>query len=379
MVSKSLSNKMKSIHRYNDFINEIKRSDLNFFLDNSISNKFTCSIEIELETLDTEGVDQDYSEDYIEGIIVKIEKSILKELYRIETFEMSDDISDFIEMILDEVRNEVDDYEYLIDEILDSEKYTEDGNQSLIVELIKQQVLTYFFSDNFEYLEDKFKEHLPNFHSKYKKIIKFELDNTLDRGIEISNTSYFNNINELVSLVKDFFMYFEKQTYWIFNERTGIHINIGTKEKSEYNPIKGLLFLNDTGNSPFVFSNMEWRKNSKFCGSIINKLREKEDVLEMCRRKLLSNDTNDCEKILNDELYRILNKEGYKNFGVNLVPLKKFNYIEFRYIGGQIKEDIIVDKILYFSFIVHQMTNESFKRKDYLKKLYLFLNKKPTE
>jgi hypothetical protein len=367
---------MKNILQYLDFINEIKRSDLNYFLDNDLSNKFTCSIEIEIETRDKKGLEQDYTEDYIEKIIFNINNSVLKELKRIEKFELTDEISEFIEILLDEVRNEIDDYEYLIDDILDSEKYTEGSYEELIIELIKQQVLTYFYSDNFEYLEDKFRKKMPNFYKKYKDDIKFELDNTLDRGIEISNITYYENINDLITLINNFYSDFEKQNYWEFNERTGIHINIGLKEKLEYNPIKGLLFLNDTGESPFVFNNMEWRKNSKFCGSLIDKLKEDDKLLDSCKIEIENNNIKYCEENLNKMLFTILNKEGYKNFGVNLVPLKNFNYIEFRYIGGNIDKKVVIDKVLYFTYVVHLMTNKDFKRKDYIKKLYKFLNKK---
>ena len=38
----------------------------------------------------------------------------------------------------------------------------------------------------------KFIEKLPNFFKKWGEYIKFELDNTLDRGIEISLSKYFN-------------------------------------------------------------------------------------------------------------------------------------------------------------------------------------------
>lgn len=369
---------MKNILKYLDFINEeVKQSDLQYFLEPQVSNKFTCSIEIELETLDKEGTDQDYTDTYVDKICQKIENSVRKELMRIDNFKISKELNDFIDLILNEVRNEIDDYDYLIDEILETEFYSEDEYKSVVVEMVKQQVLTYFFSDNFEYLENKFKIHLPNFHKKYKNIIKFELDNTLDRGIEISNRTYFSSIDELITLIKDFYIDFKSQSYWLFNERTGIHINLGLKGKSTYNPIKGLLFLNDFGKSPFVFKNMEWRKNSKFCNSLLSRLKEK-DVINECNFLLKQNDLFTCEKILNDKLFFILNEDGYKNFGVNLKPLNNFNYIEFRYIGGDIKEDVIIDKLLYFSFIIHQMTNDDFKRKDYLKKLYAFLNKKTT-
>jgi hypothetical protein len=81
------------------------------------------------------------------------------------------------------------------------------------------------------------------------------------------------------------------------------------------------------------------------------------------------------EDILNTKLKQILKNEGYKNFGVNLVPIDKFNYIEFRYPGGEIDNQTLVDKVLYFTYITYLMNQSNFERDIYIKKLYKFLNK----
>ena len=72
----------------------------------------------------------------------------------------------------------------------------------------------------------------------------------------MSNKTYFESINDLIIFISDFYNDYNNQKYWRFTERTGIHINLGIKEKSNYNFIKGLLFLNDQGDDPFVFKNM---------------------------------------------------------------------------------------------------------------------------
>ncbi len=364
------------IFKYSQFVNEIKRSKLEFFKNKEISDKFTSSIEIELETLDLENIDVDYTDEYVNEIIYKIKRSVDKELLRINEFEMTEEIEEFIEDLLSEIRYEYDDYDYIIDDLLESENYGDENYKHLIVELMRQQVLTYFFSDNFEYLEEKFKENFNSFFKKYKDLIKFELDNTLDRGIELSNKTYFDNINDLIVFINDFYNDYNNQEYWKFTERTGIHINLGIKEKSNYNFIKGLLFLNDQGDDPFVFKNMEWRKNSKFCGSLLQKLSDEKELISNCKNIL--NETknlNEVEDILNSKLKQILKNEGYKNFGVNLVPIDKFNYIEFRYPGGEISNQTLVDKVLYFTYITYLMNQSKFERDIYIKKLYKFLNK----
>jgi hypothetical protein len=363
------------IKRYLDFINEVKRSKLNHFTNPDISSKFTASIEIELETDDEEGIDEEYTEEYIKGILDKIKKSVSKELLRIDNLTLTEETEEFIDNILSEIEFEYDDYEYVIDKLLNSKKYKSRNNQKLIVEIIKQQVLTYFFADNFEYLEEQFKENIPNFYNRYKDLIKFELDNTLDRGIELSNIKYFEDINDLIEFIELFYSDYNNQQYWKFTDNTGIHINLGIKEKSEYNVIKGLLFLNDTGENPFVFKNMEWRQNSKFCGSLISKLSEDKELINKCNNLLSKNDIESIENSVNPKLLNILRDVGYKNFGVNLVPLSRFNYIEFRYPGGEIQQKDLIDKVLYFAYITYLITNKDFDKKEYYKKLYKFLEK----
>jgi hypothetical protein len=360
------------IFNFLEFLNEVKKQKLEFFKNEDISNKFTCSIEIELETEDASEQIDDYSEDFIDGIIEKIKNSVIKELLRIDNFEFSDLISDFIDNILQEVKYEYDDYDYLFDKLLNDNKYKEKNYNKLIINLIRPQVLTYFFSDNYEYLENMIKDHLPNFYKKYSLDLKFELDNTLDKGIEISNKKYFNSINELIDLVNSFYEDFNNQEYWKFTDKTGIHINIGTKDKKEFNYIKGLLFLNDSGDNPFVFRNMMWRKNSEFCGSLLNELSKKEDILKKALNNI--NNINQTETIINSELEFILKDIGYKKFGVNLTPIKRFNYVEFRYPGGDIDKNTLIDKILYFTYIIYLMTEKDEDVREYHKKLFKFLN-----
>jgi len=362
------------VFKYVEFLKEIKSSKLNLFRDNDISNLFTSSIEIELETLDRTDGEIDYSEKYVSELITKIKNSTIKQLLRIEKFILSKEISEFIESVLEELQYEWEDYEYCVDKILEEEDYTHE-NQKLVVQIIKPQFLSYFYSDDFNYLEKKFKSNFKTFYDKYKKLIKFEIDNTLDRGIELSNLTYFENIESLIEFIKDFYTDYKNQSYWQFTDNTGIHINLGLKNKVSYNPIKGLLFLNDYTKDPFVFRNMEWRMNSKFCGSLIKELQKNKDVITQALEFLKSNEIEKTENLLNENVFKILKEQGYKNFGVNLIPLKNFNYIEFRYPGGQIEENSLIDKLLYFSYITYLMTNLEMDKKLYQKKLYQFLQK----
>jgi hypothetical protein len=65
--------------------------------------------------------------------------------------------------------------------------------------------------------------------------------------------------------------------------------------------------------------------------------------------------------MINGKLISLLVEEGYKNFGINLLNINK-NYIEFRYPGGNIGREVLIDKLMYFSYIYLETSmNISFK------------------
>ena len=361
------------IKDFTQFITEVHGSKLRIFQDPIISNLFTTSIEIEMETESKEDSEIEYTEEEISEILSIIKKSVIKELGRLKDFKMTKTTQKFINDILKEVFSEYDDIDY-IEEILNPRQF-KDKIKKLIVKLIYPQVITYFFSDNLSYLTNKFNQELPNFSRKWSNQFKFEIDNTLDRGLEFSNKSYFSNIEELTDCIRDFYSDFNQQKFWIFNDKTGIHINIGLKNKSDFNIIKGILFLDDEGESPFVFKNMEWRQKSKFTKSIKDELTKLKPLLRKCFKKLHQNKIEEVETLLNDKLVKILYEKGYKNYGLNLLNIETQNYIEFRYPGGKVDEKTLIDKILYFSYIIYMMTNKELDKKEYQRKLYLFLTK----
>lgn len=95
--------------------------------------------------------------------------------------------------------------------------------------------------------------------------------------------------------------------------------------------------------------------------------------MEICNNLLKNDRVSECEKKINEELFSILRSEGYKNFGVNLTSLRKYNYIEFRYVGGEVNRNILIDKLSYFCYVVYSMVMKDYDKKDYRKKLYKFL------
>lgn len=361
----------KMIYQYYNFINEVNSNKLQKFKDPKISNLFTTSIEIEIETDEIEEGDYiDYTKKELSNIISLIKNKSISEISK-EGYSLNENDMEFMDILLSEVSNAYDDEDYL-NTLLNPKKYKKESRK-LIVTHIKDQSLLYFSEYNFTSFTKSFKSSFPNFIRNWGTKFKFEFDNSLYKGIELSNLKYFDSISTLINCIYDFYSDYKNQSIWKFTKKTGIHINLGIKNNPDYNLIKGLLFLDDMGESPFVFKQMEWRQNSEYTKSIKEKLpnskRFPKSIIELKKGNI-----KECENILNNEIIEITKKIGYKKFGINFLSLESKNYIEFRYPGGEIDEEVLVDKIYYFSYIIYIMVNPDVDKQEYQKKLYKFLN-----
>ncbi len=352
-------------------LEEVNPRDISF-VESNLDKYFTLAFEFEIETNDTSNIKtkyEDLDEDVIEDILavvikdMKIRKKSEKELI----FDLAYSLYDHIEY---EIVNS-----NTFDSIFDLSKYEDEREREIVLHL-KDSIKSVVYEEDYVYLKRMVKKHLPNFTRKWSRKIDFVGDATLDRGIEIKPKTYVPSLSESIEMINDFYSDLEVQKYWHFSERTGIHINIGTNEKVNWNPIKGLVILNDFNSfeqTPLAFKDMTWRMNNKFCGSIIPYLRTMSDKEKL---KLKSVDLNDLEKsesFLNLFLTKKVNDIGFKNLGFNITKLSS-NYCEFRYAGGVIPKDVLVEKVKYFCFIVYCMTNKEYKRKEYVKKLYKFID-----
>lgn len=211
----------------------------------------------------------------------------------------------------------------------------------------------------------------------------FKLDATLIRGLEITPKIYVTGINKAIEMISDFYNDFRKQEYFYMNERTGLHINIGYENITYFNILKGLVFLADVSKNelPFVYKDMVSRVNSEYTRSIIDRLYQIINDMEATKRFGLLNviDKVDIhnlelvEKKYNSILLQILQDTGRKKFGFNFDHVKD-NYIEYRYVGDSVPENVLIDKMLYFCYITYLMVNPEYKRKEYHKKLYKFID-----
>ena len=72
-------------------------------------------------------------------------------------------------------------------------------------------------------------------------------------------------------------------------------------------------------------------------------------------------------------LTKKVNDIGFKNLGFNITKLSS-DYVEFRYAGGDIPKEVLIDKVKYCAFVVYCMTNPEYKKREYTKKLYKFID-----
>jgi len=90
--------------------------------------------------------------------------------------------------------------------------------------------------------------------------------------------------------------------------------------------------------------------------------------------KLDLHNIKETEKFLNSFLIKANSDFYIKEFGVKLVELENSpGYVEFRYVGGKVDRKLFIDKILFFCYVVYLMTNDDYKKEQYHKKLYIYV------
>lgn len=330
------------------------------------SNDFTIALEFELETNDMDNNDDSISP----AKFIEIAKGNAYQYIKDEgkskknMFYLVDEIIDTLDF--EDVDENIDLFEEYLDEY-------PNGFANKLIQVLQADYMTYMISDNIDYLIDNFRKNLPNFYKKWNSEIKFELDNTLKRGIEFSMNTYLVGIEDTIELIEDFYKDYNNQKYWFMNERTGIHINIGFTKKVDWNIIKGILMISDYGETSFTFKNMKWRQKSFYTKSILPVLKKELDSSKIMKATSFS-DIKSTEDELSNYVLKLMNEFGYKNFGFNVTRISGYNYVEFRYPGGDIPKDVLIDKLYYFCYVATLMTDKNFKRREYLKKLYKFIS-----
>lgn len=347
---------------------EINPRDI-FFIESNFDQYFTVAFEFEIETLDESGYDYDFTE--IDDELIEESHDEVKRELSIK----SNADKRFLRTLCDELifLYEQGDLDESTFELVFSNS---DSKFAEISQHFRMVLLSQIIANDFNYLREKAIEYLPTFVNKWQDEIEFVQDVTLNRGIEIKPKTYVVGITKSIEMIDDFYSALKSQKYWMFASTTGLHINIGTTQKVDWNPIKGLLLMNDYSKDntkvPLVFKDMTWRQNSQFCGSILQSIYRMTDSQKKDLKNLIKFDNIDqSEKKLNSFITKRVIEEGFKNFGFNITRLS-LDYIEFRYAGGNLSKEVLIDKLKYFCFLVYCMTNRDYKRKEYLGKLYKF-------
>lgn len=224
----------------------------------------------------------------------------------------------------------------------------------------------------FPFNENEIYEEFPNFFRNWGSKVNLKPDITLDKGFEIIPKSYFSSIDESFNFLESFFNDYYDQERFELNANTGWHINIGFKgvNLGKMNLLKGAILLSDE----FATKDFSYRLKGDFAKPIRNLLiksikdRYDYDVGgENLMKKVFSNNIEEIERIGNNFLFTT--GTTTKEYGFN----PRGRYIEFRYPGGKLTPNQIKEATLYYCYIIKAIVDPSFKRKEYIKKLYKVL------
>lgn len=229
---------------------------------------------------------------------------------------------------------------------------------------------------------DLLREHLPNFMARYEDVLKFEDDMSLENGIEFSmdDPPYLTGLNAAIEFLKIFFADFNNQTNWVMSDRTGLHTNVGylpVDQHEDRDLFKGMLFLNDD----MAKRGFEKRKNSRWAMDI------KRDALNMVSKGFgdakvhigeIIKDEDRMQQLkqrLSDSVESSVMGKYTKSLGMNITQLVQYDYVEFRYPGqDEPTYANMVNATLYYAHLMKAISDEDYKKKEYITKLVGFFN-----
>lgn len=171
----------------------------------------------------------------------------------------------------------------------------------------------------------------------------------------------FRHMNLLFRIMEDRKLY--------TTNKTGLHVNIS---KSRLNLSKRLdilklaLFMEEGK----VWKYFTSRKNNKYTLSVIDSILEKGDIDSLSTQSMSKID------LISSDIKKLIPEAKY--YGLNLSKIKKQNYIEFRYLGGDNYEKDskrIQSFIEEFCYLILLSSDPDFKRKEYIQKLLRLKNK----
>ncbi|NPV13209.1 MAG: hypothetical protein HPY57_15690 [Ignavibacteria bacterium] len=350
--------------KYLKSILEFNRKDRNLLLSSGINELFTVAFEFELECDDPKYITKDELSTYMKDI----KKRLIDDSKKNGVYD-ENVINYLIELI------DLTDLEYTFN-MLEKPSVVRNINKELLSILFKllddyEDIEIEESDTNLDYGIEMIAKHLPNFYKKWKDELKFNFDQTLNRGIEFSPKKYVISLDTAIQMINDFYDDFEKQNYWYQDDTTSIHINLGFTRPVKWNITKGLIMLGeiDKRSVPFVYQGIESRIETNYTRSLLK------DIDKLLKKKIQKSGIRDL-KVIEKEIEKMIGnsikKFGAKAFSVNIERIKNDNYVEFRHIGGKVDRKLVIDKLMYLSYISYLMTT-NYKQQDYYKKLYKYI------
>ena len=194
-------------------------------------------------------------------------------------------------------------------------------------------------------------------------------------GIEIAPFTYVDGIDKAFQFLDEFYSLYNSQKSFLFSNKTGLHTNIGYKDKTNWNLLKGYLLFNED----YAYTGFTHRKENEFSASYKNEFREIVNIYTQQYEDLDSHTIRDnfykIEKDLNRLLIKTTKNVGEKHAAFNILKVKDNNYIEFRHPGGKVKKDDLKRQTLYYSNIVLACVDPEYRKRDYQTKIFSYLKK----
>ena len=269
------------------------------------------------------------------------------------------------------------------------------------------------FSDYQEAYRFALAEHMPRFYSRYGDDIKVESDSSLsgpETSLEFSMVDYLDSLEEALQFLDIFYDDYNDQNFFHMSDKTGLHMNIGYKtiqgENDFFNLVKGFMFLNELspeGKAPRAMKGVDeydWRRKrwakplatsgraNLFADRLAGEYTDPMTGDEMRKKgkdfvqKLNDEDAgmSDVEEAFSTQLQVQGRLIGAKSTGFNVAYAdgrdgdEGIRYIEFRYPGGEITEEVAKDLTLYYCHIVKLMADKQYMKDEYIKKFIGLLN-----
>jgi hypothetical protein len=257
-------------------------------------------------------------------------------------------------------------------------KLAEDGQ----IEFIEKKTINQATSPDFKNRAELARTiAFPELFSKYKLLV--EEDMSLNCGIEIKQKTYLKGLQTYISFVNDFYSEFISQDLFVFNVKTGLHVNIGyaPEKQTQFNFCKGFFFLNEVRkldpNKPgLAYLQNPARVHNNYTQPW--KLKVIDNFKNIIKTKAYKNEAAIITDIssLENEFNDIIKKKVNHYYGFNIENyLDGKNYIEFRYLGDDVKETDLILSSLYYAYIIAIISDKDYKKDKYTKKFLNFVKR----